>query len=365
MLNSKIVELQKATLTFMKDGNLKKSLETINLAIDLDKHVAINHYLKGRICHELMIFQESISSYKQYLSLEKCFDGNDTYRRAQFHLSICYFTLRNFKEGSKLYHFRHKAAALDRFKNKRVWDQNVDKGKVLIWAEQGIGDEILFLRFLKALENSECQFSLECDSRIHRIVNINFPYIQLIERGSEINLEHFAYHLPLGDLLSIFHEKLANVSHPYISMPLDEKVEKIREEFKGKEIVGISWRSLSPDYHLERSKKLKDVCQSLNPDKDILINLQPSVLDEELYQMEKLGFKVINSCDCKNDIDTVFQLILICTKVITVANSVAHFAGALGKKTILWLPEHPTWRWGQGMVTSDLYPSIELKGSKS
>ena len=102
----------------------------------------------------------------------------------------------------------------------------------------------------------------------------------------------------------------------------------------------------------------------INQDEDILINLQPSVVDGELSQLEKLGFKVINCCDCKKDIDTVFQLITICSKVITVANSVAHFAGALGKKTILWLPEYPTWRWGQDMVASDLYPSIELKDLK-
>ena len=363
MLKSKINELQKDTLAFMKNGDLKKSLETINLAIDLDNHIAINHYIKGRICHELIDFQESIRSYKRYLSLEKYVAGNDTYRRAQFNLSICYFTVRNFKEGSRLYHFRHKPAVLDQFNNKRVWNENIDKGKVLIWAEQGIGDEILFMRFLNLLEKSDCQFFLECDIRIHRIVNINFPYIKLIDRGSEINWEYFDYHVPFGDLLSIFHEKLADLSHPYISISLDKKVEKIRQEFTGKQMVGISWRSLSPDYHLERSKKLEDMCQSLNQDEDILINLQPSVLDGELSQLEKLGFKVINFCDCKKDIYTVFQLITICSKVITVANSVAHFAGALGKKTILWLPEYPTWRWGQDMVASDLYPSIELKRS--
>ena len=363
MLKNRINELQRATLSFMKDRNLKKGLETINLAIDLDDNIAINHYIKGRICQELIDFSGSIISYEKYLSLERYVDGNDTYRRAQHNLSICYFTIRNFKEGSRLYHFRHQPAFLDRFNKKRVWDENVDKGKVLIWAEQGIGDEILFMRFLKLLEKSDCQFFLECDPRIHRIVNINFPYIKLIDRGSEINWEYFDYHIPFGDLLSIFHEKLADVSHPYISISLDEKVEKIRQEFTGKQIVGISWRSLSPDYHLERSKKLEDMCQSLNQDEDILINLQPSVLDGELSKLEKLGFKVINCCDCKKDIDTVFQLITICSKVITVANSVAHFAGALGKKTILWLPEYPTWRWGQDMVASDLYPSIELKRS--
>ena len=71
MLKTRINELQKATLSFMKDRNLKKGLETINLAIDLDNNIAINHYIKGRICQELIDFPESIISYKKYLSLEK------------------------------------------------------------------------------------------------------------------------------------------------------------------------------------------------------------------------------------------------------------------------------------------------------
>ena len=119
---------------------------------------------------------EGIFSSGHINALERYVDGNDTYRRAQHNLSVCYFTIRNFKEGSRLYHFRHQPAFLDRFNKKRVWEENVDKGKVLIWAEQGIGDEILFMRFLKLLEKSDCQFFLECDPRIHRIVNINFPY---------------------------------------------------------------------------------------------------------------------------------------------------------------------------------------------
>ena len=41
-VKNRIKELQKATLSFMKDRNLKKGLETINLAIDLDNNIAIN-----------------------------------------------------------------------------------------------------------------------------------------------------------------------------------------------------------------------------------------------------------------------------------------------------------------------------------
>ena len=88
-------------------------------------------------------------------------------------------------------------------------------------------------------------------------------------------------------------------------------------------------------------------------------------MDEEIRQIKNKGFQTLNICDCFNDINAVFQLILICSNVNTIANSVAHFAGALGKKTMLWLPEYPTWRWGYNIDKSDLYPTIEFKKSLS
>ena len=365
MAKANINELQRKALLLMKQGNLKKSLKTVDLAIKINNKIAINFYIQGRIFQELMDFQSSILAYRKYLSLEKNVVESDIYRKAKFNLSICYFTVRNFKEGSELYAFRHETSVINQYSEKIKWDKSINQGKVLIWAEQGIGDEILFLRFLKFLERFECCFYLECDRRIHEIVSINFPRIKLIERGSSLNLSSYDYHLPFGDLLSIFYNQINDISHPYISLPIGGDFLKIKDQFAGKDLVGISWRSLNPDYSAERSKKLEEIYSELDPDKVVLVNLQPSVFDEEINQITKQGFQLLNVCDCLNDINSVFQLILICSKVITVANSVAHFSGALGKKTVLWLPKYPTWRWGTNMENSDLYPSIEFKNSKN
>jgi tetratricopeptide (TPR) repeat protein len=365
MAKDSINELQRKSLGLMKEGNLKKSLKTINLAIKSDKTVAINFYIQGRILQELMDFESSIIAYKKYLSLGKNYEGNDIYRKAKFNLSICYFTVRKFSEGSKLYRYRHEKTVVDAYASKLTWTENINSGRVLIWAEQGIGDEILFLRFLKFLEKFGCDFYLECDRRIHEIVSANFPKIHLIERGSKPELSYFDYQIPFGDLLSIFHQRLNEISQPYLTLPISKEALEIQDQFINKKLVGISWRSLNQDYKAERSKKLEELCIGLDPDRDVLVILQPKVLDEEIRQIKNKGFQTLNICDCFNDINAVFQLILICSNVNTIANSVAHFAGALGKKTMLWLPEYPTWRWGYNIDKSDLYPTIEFKKSLS
>ena len=278
-----INELQRKSLDLMREGSLKKSLKTINLAIKLDRSIAINFYIQGRILQELMSFESSIIAYKKYLSLEKSYETNDIYRKAKFNLSICYFTLRKFSEGSKLYQYRHEKTVIDLFASKLIWTKNINRGRVLIWAEQGIGDEILFLRFLKFLEKFDCDFYLECDRRIHEIVSVNFPKMHLIERGSNPELSFFDYHIPFGDLLSIFHNRINEISHPYLSIPISNDALEIQDQFINKKLVGISWRSLNPDYKAERSKKLEEICVELDPDRDVLVILQPKVLDEEIH----------------------------------------------------------------------------------
>ena len=71
MAKANMNELQRKALLFMKQGNLKKSLKTVDLAIKTNNKIAINFYIQGRIFQELMDFQSSILAYRKYLSLEK------------------------------------------------------------------------------------------------------------------------------------------------------------------------------------------------------------------------------------------------------------------------------------------------------
>ena len=51
------------------------------------------------------------------------------------------------------------------------------------------------------------------------------------------------------------------------------------------------------------------MCEGLNPDKIVIVNLQPSFLNREIEQVKNLGFSVINEFDKMADIQAVLELI--------------------------------------------------------
>ena len=237
----------------MKQNKIEKALKHINLAIKTDKQEALNFYIQGRLYQELHNFVASINSYKNFLLLNKNSKHIDTVRRAKFNIAICYFTIRNFSKGEKYYRFRHEENILDIYRGIPLWTPETNNGKVLIWAEQGIGDEVFFFRFLKFLEGRDQTFYLECDRRLHNVVSINYPYINLLDRSKNQSLNQFDYNLSLGDLFSAFHNRITEIGHPYLRIPVREEIKTLIKEYQNKEHVGICWRSLNPDYQKQRS----------------------------------------------------------------------------------------------------------------
>ena len=246
------------------------------------------------------------------------------------------------------------------YKDIPLWTPKTNNGKVLIWAEQGIGDEVFFFRFLKFLEGFDQKFYLECERRLHLVVSINYPYINLLDRRENQSLSQFDYNLPLGDLFSAFHNRLTEIGHPYLRIPIRKEIKSLIKKYHDKNLVGICWRSLNPAYQKQRSVALDKLCNRLNPNKTVLINLQPSFFEQEIEDLKNLGFSVINEFDNMADINSVLELISICKKVITIDSAVVHFAGALGIDTSLLIFDDLTWRWGTNFKKSDLYPSVEI-----
>ena len=248
----------------MKQNKIEKALKHINLAIKSDKREGLNYYIQGRLYQELLNFNASIRSYKNFLLFYKSSEQSDTLRRAKLNIAICYFTLRNFSKGCVFYRFRQKINTMDIYKDTPLWTHETQNGKVLIWAEQGIGDEVFFFRFLKFLEGFDHNFYLECDRRLHHVVSINYPYINLLDRSETQSSNQFDYNLPLGDLFSAFHSRMTEIVHPYIRIPIRKEIRELIKKYPNKEPVGICWRSLNPNYQKQRSVTVDKVCIGLN-----------------------------------------------------------------------------------------------------
>ena len=67
------------------------------------------------------------------------------------------------------------------------------------------------------------------------------------------------------------------------------------------------------------------------------------------------------------NLDGLAALIAACDVVVTVSNTTAHLAGALGVPTLLMLPysRGSLWYWHEGRDDSPWYPSIRIVRQRS
>jgi tetratricopeptide (TPR) repeat protein len=195
MTNQEVMSQQQRALGFAVEGRFNEALSIIEQNIRQHPGNSGNYYIKGRIHDELLQYESSITAYK------KCLRKDKKNKKAKFNLSLAYLSLENFKEGCSFYHFRHSDDVISKFNKVQPWYPKCKPGKVLIWAEQGIGDEVMFAQLIGNLAAYPHQFSLECDVRLHKILSANYAWLGLIARNSVIDLDGFDYQFPVGNFL--------------------------------------------------------------------------------------------------------------------------------------------------------------------
>ena len=115
---------------------------------------------------------------------------------------------------------------------------------------------------------------------------------------------------------------------------------------------------------------LEDMKDLLLLPNTIFIDLQYTDTSEERADFKKkYGVDIIklDEIDNFNDIDGLASLIDACDRVVSVSNTTAHIAGAIGKETYLMLPKGKgkLWYWSKEKQQSIWYKSCLLYTSPS
>ena len=121
----------------------------------------------------------------------------------------------------------------------------------------------------------------------------------------------------------------------------------------GRKVIGLSWSSRNPRYEMSKSARLHDFAALLRLPGCRFIDLQygDTQVDREAVEHD-LGVPVerLADVDNTNDLDALTSLIKACDIVVTVSNTTAHLAGALGKETYVLVPSGRgrMWFWFSG-----------------
>ncbi len=250
--------------------------------------------------------------------------------------------------------------------NQPLWNPKIGNNcHLTIWPEQGMGDFILYSRFLSNLAFPSENIVVIIYDKLKPIYERTFPDINFV---TQLNTDSIDYHAPIGDLAKFYVNSFQDVkarSDVYLSVD-KLRSEQIKQSLpKGKKICGISWISKNDNIGKNKSMTLEDMKDLLLLPNTIFIDLQYTDTSEERADFKKkYGVDIIklDEIDNFNDIDGLASLIDACDRVVSVSNTTAHIAGAIGKETYLMLPKGKgkLWYWSKEKQQSIWYKSIQI-----
>jgi len=226
------------------------------------------------------------------------------------------------------------------------WTGTPESGRsLLVYREQGIGDEIIFASCLPDLTQRFERIVCVCHSKLKPLFARSFPQIEFRSGGdalAESDLAALDWQIPLGSLPRIVRPHISTFpSHPKLLIPNPLAVENFRAQLLPKRAaltIGIGWRSGLLSLTRRAIYPYLKFWQALFTIPDITwVNLQYGDVGEELREAEQqFGISIVNfeKVDHFNDLDTSAALMKACDLVIGPGTSTTQIAAAVGTPTI-------------------------------
>lgn len=348
---------------------------------------AVNHYLDsiaiepsqimtwfniGVSYFELSIPQKAIDSYQKVLFMDP------EHIQSNWNLSHCLLLVDDYKNGFSHYEWRWKQnenyyQQVQRSFASELWlgQTSLENKSILIYAEQGFGDTLQFIRFCNHSVFKFATLVVEVQPELVTLIQSSFPSLKVISKGEE--MAQFDFHTPLMSLplaLGIQHPRSIdsqNYIHPN---------SKIVDAWKHKVLnypnprLGLVWSSgyrkdQEETWEANKRRNLQLLnLRFLNEFDFSFFTIQKGFVPQsELTALENEnwgGPRLIDFTHHLFDFEQTAALIFHLDYIVTVDTSVAHLAGAMGKPTFLLLKFNADWRWHYKEQMSTWYPNTQI-----
>ena len=288
----------------------------------------------------------------------------------RWNLALTQLLLGDYQQGWANFESRWEGCAslrgAHRHPQAAAWRGEILQGKrLLLWAEQGFGDSLQFIRFAQQAAGLGAEIIVEAQPELAELLRSAPGVSQVVARGEE--LPHYDLHCPLMSLphrLGIEIKDLPGVI-PYLSadpIGIEQWAERLTN-FSGQRI-GLAWagssRRQSPELAVidaRRSIPLQLIAPLLSIEGIGFFSLQKGEAAAEIKTAELTETLHDFSAEWQDFSDTA-AFIMNLDLVISVDTAVAHLAGALGKPAWLLNRHDGCWRWLRERPDSPFYPTL-------
>lgn len=234
----------------------------------------------------------------------------------------------------------------------KTFDENDKDKKLLICGKGALGDQIYYTRFLSIVLDITKNITVITLPRLVEHFTNAFPDVKFVEDDSQIEVSNFdcVLYMPLISKFA-FTENNTPIKPLKPTAVTDlNKVETLRSlpQFKGKIIIGFSWKSARNDYRddvdvgTSKSLMLRQLLPIFNIPNTSFINLQHKDHENDLEKfVEKYRLAnifTLEELDMNSSTKHIFDFVDMCDFIVSPINTLTIMAGALHKKTYTLVP---------------------------
>jgi len=244
--------------------------------------------------------------------------------------------------------------------------------KILIYGEQGLGDEIMFASCLPEMIAASGHCVVECSAKLETLFRRSFPaaaiYAALPDKSVPESVRDIGIdaQIAMGSIPRYRRNNRTDFPHHHGYLIADpERVVRWRQQLEalGPGIkVGVSWYGGSRQSRRPvRSIPLAQWGPILRVPGVHFVDLQYSDCSHEINELENnSGFHIRRWQAVRNDYEDTAAMVSALDLVISVCTAVVHLGGALGKPVWVLAPYSPEWRYGIAGEKMPWYPSVRI-----
>jgi hypothetical protein len=232
------------------------------------------------------------------------------------------------------------------------WDGS-DTGTLIVYGEQGLGDEIMFASCLPDIRSRAKRVIVECDKRLEGLFRRSFPWAEVHGTRREDEPEWFDgcdAQISIGSLPRFTRASPQDCpGTPYLVADPERRLQwRALFDSWGKPVIGIAW---SGGIHRTGAKYRAAGLESFRPlmDRDaVFLSLQYQDPTDEIAQ-SGLPVRHLPRATQTPDYDDTAALVAELDGIVSVPTTVVHLAGALGVACDCLVHPQAGWRFAQGM----------------
>ncbi len=338
-------------------GDLDGAEPYYRRALELEPRDHDAHNNLGLLLHHRARFEDADIHFQSAIRIHPGFE------KARNNLALMRLATGDYTTGFREYVHRPSREENGAPPPPEALPEDLGGRRLLLIKDQGIGDELFFLRFLPRLLARGARVTYLACARLAPLLRRHLPAIDVITERDPRPPADLAF--SIGDLPHLLGVDANDLPPP---LPLEaradyrDEIARLLARLGPPPYLGLTWRAGSPrPTHrtgvLHKAAPPEALMDAVRPWPGTFVALQRLPKDGELARLERhLGHPLLDLTSLNDDLEAILAALELMDDYVAVSNTNVHLRAGLGKPSRILVPSPPEWRWGAKEGPSPWFP---------